>query len=91
MAGSTYTYCYHGCVVDWLHNNTDQLGLPEYGGVVGVDHYWTHQGMPCLDGNPQEFSKQDALACQVSNYQDVAVQNPQRCQLRHGSAGQNKQ
>ena len=23
MAGSTYTYCYHGCAVDWLYNNTD--------------------------------------------------------------------
>ena len=62
MAGSTYTYCYHGCVVDWLFNNTKPLGLPEYGGVVGVDHYWTHQGMPCVDGKPQEFVKQDALA-----------------------------
>ena len=29
--------------------------------MVGVDHYWTHQGMPCVDGKPQEFVKQDAL------------------------------
>ena len=43
MAGSTYTYCYHGCAVDWLYNNTDKFGLNKYGGVVGVDHYWTHQ------------------------------------------------
>jgi len=56
MAGSTYTYCFHGCVVDWLYNNTGALDLPSYGGVVGVDHYWTHQGMPCVDGRPQEFN-----------------------------------
>jgi len=62
MAGSTYTYCYQGCAVDWLFNNTKPLGLPEYGGVVGVDHYWTHQGMPCIDGKPQGFANQDALA-----------------------------
>jgi hypothetical protein len=61
MAGSTYTYCYHGCVVDWLYNNTKALGLGEYGGVVGVDHYWTHQGMPCVGGKPQEFVHQDSL------------------------------
>lgn len=61
MAASTYTYCYHGCVVDWLVNNTAPLGLNKYAGVVGVDHYWTHQGMPCVDGKPQEFVKQDAL------------------------------
>lgn len=53
MAGSTYTYCYHGCPLDWLINNTQALGLGEFGGVVGVDHYWTKQGMPCVDGNPQ--------------------------------------
>ena len=61
MAASTYTYCYHGCVVDWLFNNTEALGLNKYAGVVGVDHYWTHQGMPCVDGKPQEFAKQDQL------------------------------
>lgn len=61
MAASTYTYCYHGCVVDWLYNNTGHLGLNKYAGVVGVDHYWTHQGMPCVDGKPQEFVNQDAL------------------------------
>eukprot|EP00931_Biecheleriopsis_adriatica_P080490 TRINITY_DN53833_c0_g1_i1.p1 TRINITY_DN53833_c0_g1~~TRINITY_DN53833_c0_g1_i1.p1 ORF type:complete len:438 (-),score=58.72 TRINITY_DN53833_c0_g1_i1:111-1424(-) len=61
MAGSTYAYCWYGCVLDWLFNNTKPLGLPEYGGVVAVDHYWTHQGMPCVDGKPQEFVKQDAL------------------------------
>ena len=61
MAGSTYTYCYQGCAVDWLYNNTKALGLNTFGGVVGVDHYWTHQGMPCLNGEPQEFVKQDTL------------------------------
>ena len=43
MAGSTYTYCFGGCAVDWLYNNTDKLDLNKYGGVVGVDHYWTNQ------------------------------------------------
>ena len=63
MAASTYTYCYHGCVVDWLFNNTEHLGLNTYAGVVGVDHYWTHQGMPCNgSGKPEEFAKQDTLA-----------------------------
>ena len=60
MAGSTDTYCYQGCAVDWLFN-TKALGLNTFGGVVGVDHYWTHQGMPCLNGEPQEFVKQDTL------------------------------
>ena len=36
-------------------------GLLPYAGVVGVDHYWTHQGMPCKGGEPQEFAMQDAL------------------------------
>ena len=57
MASSTYTYCFNGCAVDWLYNHS----YP-YAGVVGVDHYWTHQGMPCVDGKPQEFAAQDALA-----------------------------
>ena len=44
MAGSTYAYCYDiGCAVDWFYNNTDKFGLNKYGGVVSVDHYWTHQ------------------------------------------------
>ena len=58
MAGSTYTYCFGGCPIPWLIANTQALGLGEYGGVVGVDHYWTHQGMPCEDGKPQEFTHQ---------------------------------
>jgi hypothetical protein len=33
-----------------------------FGGVAGVDHYYTHQGTPCVGGNPQEFAMQDALA-----------------------------
>jgi hypothetical protein len=43
MAQSTYSYCFGTCPLDWLYNNS-ALGL--WGGVVGVDHYWTHQGMP---------------------------------------------
>lgn len=74
MAASTYTYCYQGCVVDWLYNNTAPLGLNTYAGVVGVDHYWTHQGMPCVDGNPTEFAQQDALAQKwKSKFPDVRM------------------
>ena len=62
MASSTYTYCFRGCPVPWLLNNTKQLGLNPYSGVVGVDHYWTMQGMPCINGEPQEFAHQKALA-----------------------------
>eukprot|EP00947_MAST-08B_sp_MAST-8B-sp1_P001235 g1235.t1 len=62
MRASTYTYCFSGCAVDWFYNNTESLGLAKYAGVVGVDHYWTHQGMPCVDGQPQEFKLQDELA-----------------------------
>eukprot|EP00658_Telonema_sp_P-2_P041866 TRINITY_DN29992_c0_g1_i2.p1 TRINITY_DN29992_c0_g1~~TRINITY_DN29992_c0_g1_i2.p1 ORF type:complete len:438 (-),score=93.92 TRINITY_DN29992_c0_g1_i2:314-1627(-) len=61
MAGSTYTYCFTDCVMDWLINNTAPLNLPKFGGVVGVDHYWTKQGMPCVDGHPREFAMQDEL------------------------------
>ena len=45
--------------MDWLHNNT-HIGV--FGGVVGVDHYMTHQGMPCVNGKPQEFANQDEYA-----------------------------
>ena len=65
MAGSTYNYCYKGCHVDWLiaHKATHPaLKLGAYAGVVGVDHYWTKQGMPCVDGEPTEFANQDAFA-----------------------------
>lgn len=41
MAGSGYIYCYQTCPIPWLTNNT-QYG--SYGGVLGVDHYWTKQG-----------------------------------------------
>jgi hypothetical protein len=27
MAGSTYTYCYQGCAVDWLYDNKDNKTL----------------------------------------------------------------
>ena len=46
MRSSTYTYCWKGCVVDWFYENTEKLNLNPYAGVVGVDHYWTHQGTP---------------------------------------------
>eukprot|EP00041_Stephanoeca_diplocostata_P042145 m.10382 g.10382 ORF g.10382 m.10382 type:complete len:415 (+) comp7374_c0_seq1:99-1343(+) len=60
MAHSTYTYCFHGCPMDFFINNSDSLPNP-FAGVVGVDHYFTLQGMPCVDGKPQEFAHQDAL------------------------------
>jgi hypothetical protein len=47
--------------MDWLINNTATLGLNQFAGVVGVDHYYTQQGMPCVNGEPQEFAMQDAL------------------------------
>ena len=60
MADSLYMYCYEPCPIGWLANNT-QHG--EFGGIVGYDHYYTHQGMPCdADGMPQEFEFQDAQA-----------------------------
>ena len=62
MTDSTYTYCYNpGCPMQWLINNTASLPNP-YRGVVGVDHYFTKQGMPCKGGEPQEFAMQDALS-----------------------------
>lgn len=61
MRASTYTYCFGSCVVPWLLNNTASLGLGSFAGVVGVDHYWTHQGMPCVNGEPHELAMQDAL------------------------------
>ena len=45
--------------LDFFANNT-HLGV--FAGVVGVDHYHTDQGMPCINGRPQEFEHQDAFA-----------------------------
>ena len=64
MSASTYQYCFpdeSSCPVSWLMNNSASLPAP-FGGVTGVDHYYTHQGMPCIDGKAQEFAMQDALA-----------------------------
>lgn len=63
MASSTYTYCFRGCPVQWLINNTGALPH-RFAGVVGVDHYWSQQGMPCIGGQPQEFQHQNALTQQ---------------------------
>jgi len=62
MATSTYAYCYKSCPVDFIIKNKQRLGLHAFGGVVGVDHYWTKQGMPCVGGKPQEFAMQKALS-----------------------------
>ena len=59
MAGSLYAYCIGACAIDWLAEHTEH---GRFAGVVGYDHYWTHQGMPCKDGQPQEFKMQDQLA-----------------------------
>ncbi len=69
-AGSTYTYCYErgggkGCPVDWFAEQVmsgRHQELANYAGVVGVDHYWTNQGVPCIDGKPHEFDNQRQLA-----------------------------
>ena len=45
MAGSLYAYCIGQCAINWLANHTEH---GRFAGVVGFDHYWTHQGMPCL-------------------------------------------
>ena len=57
MASSGYTYCWDECILDWLANNT-HLGV--YAGITGVDHYWVHQGMPCVNGIPQQMNMMDA-------------------------------
>ena len=66
MASSTYTYCFGACPIEWLFNQTSSKGAIQlantFAGVVGVDHYFTSQGMPCVDGKPKEFEMQAALA-----------------------------
>jgi hypothetical protein len=59
MRASLYTYCYEHCPLAFFANNTH---LGTFAGVVGVDHYHTQQGMPCINGRPQEFEMQDAFA-----------------------------
>lgn len=62
MRQSLYTYCFEHCPLAFFQNNS-HLGL--FGGVVGVDHYWTQQGMPCINGRPQEFAAQDVFTLQT--------------------------
>lgn len=63
MAGSTYAYCYAGCHMPWFMNNSQTGAIKNYAGVVGVDHYWTGQGVPCdSNGDPNEFDMQDSLS-----------------------------
>ena len=59
MRSSLYTYCFEVCPLAFFEAHPE---LGSFAGVVGVDHYWTHQGMPCIDGVPQEFEAQDAFA-----------------------------
>jgi hypothetical protein len=70
MGDSLYMYCYtnenttmgdrHPCPLGWMVKG----GVPPgaFGGIVGFDHYFTSQGMPCKDGRPHEFELQDAAA-----------------------------
>ena len=61
IASSLYTYCFGSCPLAYLAlSNVTAIG--HFAGLVGVDHYYTHQGMPCVDGIPQEFAAQDAFA-----------------------------
>lgn len=34
MAGSTYNYCYAGCHMDWMLENSDKLNLSAYAGIL---------------------------------------------------------
>lgn len=68
MAGSTYAYCYAGCHMPWFVRNSERYNLGAYAGLVGVDHYWTGQGVPCHDGAPHEFDMQDNLAREWKQY-----------------------
>ena len=61
MRGSLYTYCYETCPIASFVGHA-AAGLGDFEGIVATDHYWTQQGMPCIDGVPQEFAHQDAWA-----------------------------
>jgi hypothetical protein len=61
-SASTYAYCFGNCPLPWLQSHTS-LGV--WRGLAGVDHYYTGQGMPCVNGQPQEFAAQDRFAVAV--------------------------
>jgi len=58
MRSSLYTYCFIHCPLAFFKANKN-LGV--FDGIVAFDHYWTNQGMPCINGIPQEFAAQDAI------------------------------
>ena len=58
MRSSLYTYCFIHCPLAFFKAN-ENLGV--FDGVVAFDHYWTKQGMPCINGIPQEFAAQNAI------------------------------
>lgn len=58
MRSSLYMYCFEHCALDFFAENK-ALGV--FDGSVAFDHYFTHQGMPCINGVPQEFAAQDAI------------------------------
>ena len=69
MSASTYAYCFGNCPLPWLQNHTS-LGV--WRGLAGVDHYYTGQGMPCVNGQPQEFAAQDRFAVAVKAWSPAA-------------------
>ena len=58
MRSSIYAYCFEVCPLAYFEAHKS-LGV--FDGVVACDHYWTHQGMPCVDGVPVEFAAQDNI------------------------------
>ena len=61
MRASLYSYCFGSCPLPYLAlPNVTAIG--RFSGVVGFDHLFTHQGLPCIDGVPREFDAQDAVA-----------------------------
>jgi hypothetical protein len=66
MYKSLYSYCFENCPLQWLADNAASFPN-KWQGVVGNDHYFTQQGMPCVDGIPQEFQAQDALARSIKS------------------------
>ena len=65
MTGNGTAANRHPCPMEWMIDGG--VGAGTFGGIVGFDHYYTNQGMPCVDGRPQEFERQDAAAIWVKS------------------------
>lgn len=48
MAGSTYNYCYAGCHMDWLLDNSNKYNLSAYAGTLPVARYFTKPTCPSM-------------------------------------------